>query len=153
MIELEAEKIFSIFTGLLDSMKAPVFQVNGVSNERLVFRKTFPTHYALCSWPLDSVTGFLPYSLALDNQALGCRHSIGTTSTDYIVCIAAPDVDALHQALKCIRETNDLFVAPKAPEAPLLSIWLKGPNGRLAEVPNYQGEELGQYDLDKNLVT
>lgn len=153
MTEIEAKKVFSIFDGLLDSIQPAVFQVNGVSNERLVLRKTFPTHFALCAWPLGSVTGFLPYSLALDNQALGCRHSIGTTTTDYVVCIAAPDVEALHQALKCIRETNDLFIAPDSVEAPILSIWIKGPNGRLVEVPNYQGEGLDQFDLDSNLVS
>jgi len=153
MTEIEAEKVFSIFTGLLDSMQTSVFQVNGITNERLILRKTFPTHYALCAWPLGSVTGFLPYSLALDDRALGCRHSIGTTTTDYVVCIAAPDVEALHQALKSIRETNDLFIAPEVSEAPMLSVWLKGPNGRLIEVPNYQGEALDDFELDKDLAT
>src|SRR5579859_8143739 len=81
MTEVEAEKVFSIFTGLLDSIQTSVFQVSGFNGatERLIFRKTFPTHYAMCSWPLDKITGFFPYSLALENQALGCRHSIGTT--------------------------------------------------------------------------
>lgn len=154
MTEMEAEKVFEIFTGLLDSIQTSVFQVSGMSgvSERLIFRKTFPTHFAMCSWPLDSITGFFPYSLALDNQALGCRHSIGTTSTDYVVCIAAPNIEALHQALKCIRETNDLFVAAGSVEAPSMPTWLKGPNGRLVEVPNYRGEDLGKFDLDENLV-
>ncbi len=147
MNEIEADKIFSIFTGLLDSIQTSVFQVDGVS-ERLVLRKTFPTHFALCSWPRDTVTGFFPYSLALDNQALGCRHSIGTTSTDFIVCIAAPNVDALNQALKCIQETNDLFATPEAVESPRLSIWVRGPNGRIIEIPDYQRQDLSQLDLN-----
>ena len=154
MTEKEAKKVFSIFTGLLDSIQTSVFQVNGMSGaeERLIFRKTFPTHYAMCSWPLDSITGFFPYSLALDNQALGCRHSIGTTSTDYVVCIAAPNIQSLHQALKCIHETNEFFVTPEAAEAPKLPTWIKGPNGRLVEIPNYRGEDISKFDLDKNLV-
>ncbi len=147
MTESEADKVFSIFTGLLESIQTSVFQVDGVS-ERLILRKTFPTHFALCSWPLGTITGFFPYSLALDNQALGCRHSIGTTSTDLIVCIAAPHLDALHQALSCIRETNDLFVMPDAVEPPKLPLWVRGPNGRIVEIPNYQGEDLSQLDLE-----
>jgi hypothetical protein len=151
MTGIEVEKVFSIFIELLETIQTSVFQVDGITSERFVLRKTFPTHYAMCSWPHGSVTGFLPYSLALEKRALGCRHSIGTTSTDLILCIAAPNVEALQEALGCVQETNVLFLGAETDEPPQLSIWVRGPNSRNHEIPNYQGEDLGQIDFDKVL--
>jgi hypothetical protein len=148
MTESEADKIFSIFIGLLETIRTSVFQVDGINSERLILRKTFPTHFAMCSWALGSVTGFLPYSLALENKAVGCRHSIGTTSTDLILCIAAPNVEALHQALGCVYETNVLFLGAETAEPPSLSFWVRGPNGRNHEISNYKGEDLAPLDFN-----
>lgn len=148
MTEMEVDKVFSIFTELLDSMQTSVFLVNGEIDERLILRKTFPTHFALCSWPIGEINGFFPYSLALEGQAIGCRHSFGITSTDLYVCIAAPHVQALHQAIGYIRDTNDFFASPGAREVPRLSVWVKGPNGRNVEIPDYQGQDLVQLDLN-----
>ena len=148
MTETEADKIFAIFIELLETIQTSVFQVDGITSERLILRKTFPTHFAMCSWPLGEINGFLPYSLALENKAIGCRHSIGTTSTDLILCVAAPNLEALHQVLSCIQETNVLFFEPETAELPKLSVWVRGPNGRNHEILNYQGEDLSQVDFN-----
>lgn len=152
MTESEAAKVFSIFTRLLKSFKTTIFLVSGEVDERLILRKTLPSHLALCSWPIGAVSGFFPYSLALEDQAIGCRHSVGITSTDIYVCIAAPNLQALRQALDCIRENNDLFLSPGDNEPPKLQVWLKGYNKRLVEIPDYQGEELAKLDLDSDPV-
>lgn len=148
MTETEADKVFSIFNGLLEEMQTTVFLVSGEVEERLIFRKTLPTYYALCSWPTGSISGFFPYSLALEGRAMGCRHSFGVTSTDLYVCIAAPDAVAMHQALCCIRETNDLFLTPGEAEPPKLQVWLKGYSERMVEIADYQGEDPAKLDLD-----
>lgn len=148
MTEIEANKVFSIFNGLLKELQTTVFMVSGEVDERLVLRKTFPAYFALCSWPIEAVSGFFPYSLALEGEAMGCRHSVGITSTDLYVCIAAPDLSALRRALGCIRETNDLFLTPSNAEPPKLQVWLKGFNERSVEIPDYQGEDLAKLELD-----
>ncbi|HVZ80213.1 MAG TPA: hypothetical protein VHE12_05340 [bacterium] len=148
MTETEAEKVLSIFAGLLKELQTTVFLVSGEVDERLILRKTLPAYFALCSWPTGAVSGFFPYSLALEGEAMGCRHSIGITPTDLYVCLAAPDRSALHKALDCIRRTNDLFLAPEVEEPPRLQVWLKGYNERLVEIADYQGEDPAQLDLD-----
>lgn len=148
MTETEAEKVFSIFTGLLESFQTPIFLVSGEVEERLILRKTLPAYFALCSWPIGAINGFFPYSLALEGQAMGCRHSFGITPTDLYVCIAAPDPEALRLALGCIRETNELFLSPEVEETPKLQVWFKGYNGWLVEIADYQGEDPAELGLD-----
>ena len=148
MTETEADKVFSIFTGLLQELQTTVFLATGEVEERLILRKTLPSYYALCSWPAGAVSGFFPYSLALEGRAVGCRHSVGITPTEVYVCIAAPDAAAMHQALECVRKTNDLFLSPGDEGTPKLPVWLQGYNGRLVEIADYQGEDPAKLDLD-----
>jgi hypothetical protein len=152
MTDLEAGRIFSIFIELLDTIQTSVYKVDHEHAERLILRKTFATHYAACSWPLDSVTGFLPYSLALENKAVGCRHSVGVSGADLVLCIAAPNIEALHQALVCVYETNVFFLGAEGPEPPQLSIWVRGPNGRNQEILDYRGGDLGQIDFTTEVL-